>query len=73
MTEDYHIGPCYFINYDISKGTDSLAEEFELVIKPILSEYIRGRANEKQHKEFIDSCKKALTGKADNNDEKENE
>lgn len=73
LTEDYHIGPSYFKNLDLSLGVaNALEKEFDLVVEPTLREYIRGRADEKKVKEFIKDCKNALSEKGDNK-VKENE
>ena len=65
LTSDYHIGPSYFKNCDITSAT-ALSREFELVVEPTLREYIRGRADESRTKRFINDCFNALMGKDSN-------
>lgn len=62
LTEDYQIGPSYFKNFDIlakkeKEINDAFNREFELVVQPTLIEYVRGRADDNQIKEFIKNCK----------------
>lgn len=70
LTEDYHIGPAYFIDYfkqeknpdeeqNQNEGkidTNKLEEIFENRIEPLLRDYTRGRDSHN----LIDKCRRAL-------------